>query len=524
MNSTTAQIPRGGFPSPLVTGFMALYYLLMKKADFFEAGPVDPPRIGTDPDILRTLRRQIQAGSKQLPKPYHRDYISPLLANLSQIMADPIPELSKEHSGGVILPGQRIFPLFRLMAILNSGIQPAVTNGVAPALRQLQAVVSDMYDSFVRSRERLGIEPPLEQPIPPLTAFVPPIPGAFLSLQTDVPPWPLMIEIDQMQKFSEGFKTGVVSLPSGFRSHPLLWGVLAHEVGGHDVLHADEKLIPELEGIVQTKLKQKYPDVICQLWHYWFEESAAEVCGALNIGPAYGIIAFIVQTVLAPLVARYFDSEDLTTSADTLAARLPIKARPRIPNSDILDTHPIPVLIPELIIGTVRSLTKLEKDTLGRYLNQLEELVSVCSPRTDIVDFAQLKIPGNVKPVPNQPLGRLRESARDFAEVIVTSKLKALSGKYGLQDLETWDDDDEQASKDAANALLEQKSFEKKKTPDLSHVDDAQLLAGGVLAGLRQPQQYDRINEGLRNALELSYKADRLIHSRTSPKQKGVKK
>ena len=111
---------------------------------------------------------------------------------------------------------------------------------VAPDLHRFLAVISNFYRSFLDSRQRLSAGFPLIEQDPPLAMF-----------QHSGEAGPFTITAENVRQLTGG-TVGVVSLPATYRKHPVLWASLAHETGGHDVLHADEALLPELTAGVKA--------------------------------------------------------------------------------------------------------------------------------------------------------------------------------------------------------------------------------------------------------------------------------
>ncbi|HKC95574.1 MAG TPA: hypothetical protein VKB81_16270 [Nitrospira sp.] len=98
---------------------------------------------------------------------------------------------------------------------------------------------------------------------------------------------PFTITVENIHSLIDG-KVGVVSLPVSFAGHPFLYGSLAHETGGHDVLHANAKLLPEIRsGVYQLFTGSSTRQGV--LWDYWMDEVASDVYGLLNIGPTFGV-------------------------------------------------------------------------------------------------------------------------------------------------------------------------------------------------------------------------------------------
>ena len=96
-----------------------------------------------------------------------------------------------------------------------------------------------------------------------------------------------------------GTSIGIVSLPATYRSDPVVWAWLTHEVGGHDVVHADPELVAELvcggalvvEPKVRARKKLDAATLNALIWSHWMDEAVADVYGILNMGPVFPINA-----------------------------------------------------------------------------------------------------------------------------------------------------------------------------------------------------------------------------------------
>src|SRR5262249_1086456 len=152
-------------------------------------------------------------------------------------------------------------------------------------LRQFLAVVSNYYRSFLSEAKRKALEvPPALAGLPPLAAFRHP---------GDLGPFtfpPAVI------KTLFGAEVAGVSLPERLRLPPACWLPPAHETAGHDVLHADPTLLPDLVAGVRSMFgggpltPGRKPDddqVQALLWGYWVDEVASDVYALLNSGPAF---------------------------------------------------------------------------------------------------------------------------------------------------------------------------------------------------------------------------------------------
>jgi hypothetical protein len=152
----------------------------------------------------------------------------------------------------------------------------------ATPLDAFQEVISDLYDGFLSAEDRRGIKPPDYEVIPPLVKWGNPDSGPYT--------WP----VDATSSF--GLRVGVVNLPPANARHGLCaWAALGHECGGHDILHADEGLLKELTDRSQMALmKAKLGIRIADYWSSRMDETASDVLGVLNLGPAaaVGVIAY----------------------------------------------------------------------------------------------------------------------------------------------------------------------------------------------------------------------------------------
>jgi hypothetical protein len=96
----------------------------------------------------------------------------------------------------------------------------------------------------------------------------------------------------------EGFnvKAAIVNLPPAHARRDLMgWSALGHETAGHDILHADDGLQPELATLVQKELTKEHIGFgLAEYWSSRIDETASDVMGILNMGPAaaIGLICF----------------------------------------------------------------------------------------------------------------------------------------------------------------------------------------------------------------------------------------
>jgi hypothetical protein len=351
-------------------------------------------------------------------------------------------------------------------------------------LKRFLAVVSNFYRSFLAAEKRARIHVKLSSVLPPLAMF-----------QHEGSNGPFTITVEDVKRLT-GAEVSLVSLPMTYADDPILWAALAHEVGGHDVIHADSGLLHELSRAVPGAFAGVPipPGVsreqLNQLWSFWMDEAAADVYGILNLGPALTICQ-----------AAYFAA--LFAAKPEAPARLgmesgfheddPMKA---------LDDHPTQILRLHLAIGVIETLSNLSPRARTAYIDFIEALARSMSTGDTVA------IDGNI-PLERDhsehislkaPLSFMQQVARNVGAFIATATLSALAG-HSIQNIETWDDSDEERSTSVMTALLRGESI-------ALLGDDAQMLAGSILALLFDPDLYGLVKAALNEGLDLSFKRD----------------
>ncbi len=227
-----------------------------------DPGPADP----TDFD---NLRGRLAAVRDKLPPLYRTTFHDPYVNTLNQLGRAGFTDIllddpTRESTGGLLMDSAH--------AILQNG-----EGFESKAIDAFQEVVSDLYDGFLSEEDRRGVEPPDKGVIPPLVKFGAPDFGPYT--------WP----IDATS--SLGCEAGIVSLPpSHARSGLLGWATLGHETAGHDILGADTGLKAELAAAVRAGVMAAVNrQALARYWSSRIDETASDVLGILNMGPAAGI-------------------------------------------------------------------------------------------------------------------------------------------------------------------------------------------------------------------------------------------
>jgi hypothetical protein len=435
-----------------MSGFDELVQRLLKIDLFGKDGEVPPS----------DLAAAVQAGAPMIPPLFTDPYVQPLEQNMPRLVG--MDSTTLETLAGAVY-------------------QHSSGNALGPPLRRFLAVISDLYRSFLDrdSRAQAGVS--LVETLPPLAMF-----------QHDGGGGPFTLPVDAVQQIIGG-NVGVVSLPATYRNDPFLWVSLSHEVGGHDVTHADPALLPELAAGMATALAGVPTDPsitredLAALWAYWIDEACADVYGLLNVGPMFSV----------NLAAFFAALNGEGAGAPTL--RMESGFDPNDPQQ-LLDPHPTDILRLHLAIGVIDSLSGLSSDVRASYVRQLEALANT------LATGSVVQIVGNVRPdggslLPIQatlPLAFMQQAARSVGGYIATTRLGALNG-HSIQEIETWDDSDEARADAIRSALLQGQ-------PIVGLGDDAQLLAGATMMLLQAPAQYDSVTAALNQALDNSFASD----------------
>jgi len=228
-----------------------------------------------EPTDFSSLLGRLHAARLKVPPLYLDTVYTPFLNKLTSLGEAKFNQILASDPGREGQAGL-------LMDIAQAILQRA-DGFEAKAIGAFEEVVSDLYDGFLSAEDRSGVEPPDQETIPPLVKFGNPNFGPYT--------WPA----DVTRKIF-GVEAAIVNLPpSNTRRGLIAWPALGHETAGHDVLHADNGLLLEVSNAVRTALlAETGTAALAGYWADRIDETASDVLGILNMGPAAGIglIAF----------------------------------------------------------------------------------------------------------------------------------------------------------------------------------------------------------------------------------------
>ena len=222
-----------------------------------------------DPTYFSSLKARLEKACATLPGAYRTAVGEPILEALDGMGPGGFARILAMDPGR---QGAARLLLDVSQALLQHGerYQPRATAA-------FQEVVSDLYDGFLSAEDRRGVKPPDHGVTPPLVLWGSAAAGPYT--------WPATATA------SFDVKAAVVSLPAANASAGLLaWPALAHEAAGHDILAADDGLRDELARAVKDQLlEKKLPHAVADYWSERIDETAADVLGVLNMGPAAAV-------------------------------------------------------------------------------------------------------------------------------------------------------------------------------------------------------------------------------------------
>jgi hypothetical protein len=326
-------------------------------------------------------------------------------------------------------------------ALLSDIAQSILQNGERfqdTATDAFEEVVTDLYDGFLSAQDRRGVKKPDRAVLPPLVKWGNPDFGPYT--------WPS----DATGSF--GVECAVVNLPPANAAAGLLaWSTLPHETAGHDILHADHGLAAELADEVLRRLQPLNPH-LAAYWAERIDETASDVMGILNMGPAAGI----------GTIAYFRALGDAFAGVPRLRTEGPTS-----------DPHPADILRGYLAAATVALLSFTGSAAWSKAI--FDETEKDAGVPTFLIAFV---------PVAK---ARAQKSAQIVAKVIATHRCSVLRN-HALIDIQDWRDADEAIVRQLSPAITTAAGLP--PAIDGAGVFAAHVVAASVtsaLAGLASP-------------------------------------
>jgi hypothetical protein len=342
-----------------------------------------------NPASLSTLKLKLQAAKDKLPPNYRDAVYEPFMKIVDELTDTDFKKISNPDSN----EGFAFFDIAQAIIQAGSDYQKDATDA-------FEEVVSDLYDGFLSAEDRHNIKLPDYNVLPPLVKWGNP----------DFGPYTLTSE----STASFNINCAIVNLaPSNARGCLVGWGCLAHETSGHDIAHADEGLLKEMSKAVKNALKSdkkikniSIRNTLASYWSSRIDETASDIMGILNIGPA-----------AAASLIPYFRS--------LLGAfGQPAKLRSDGPSND---EHPADILRVMLGASAVQLLSFNENKNWAKAIlaEGLKDMTSIVLNQSSKIDKASAQ-----------------RSADIVAKVIMQTEFEVLDG-HSLQEIQDWSNEDE---------------------------------------------------------------------------------
>ena len=400
-----------------------------------------------EPTVYADLVARLDAARAKLPPLYRVNAADPFIAAIKELGADGFAHVLQKDPQR---EGQAGLLIDIAQAILQNG------EGYAPrATDGFQEVISDLYDGFLSAEDRRGVKEPDFETIPPLVKWGSPTSGPYT--------WP----VDATSSF--GMDVGIVNLPpANARRGICAWAALGHETGGHDILHADDGLLRELSDKVAAAVAAaKLGNHLAEYWADRIDETASDVLGVLNLGPAAAV----------GVLAYFRGINDSLGWGPVLSSE-----------GDADDVHPADIVRGWMGADVVR-LLKFKQ--AGAWADALTKEIDR--------DLAKVVLAGVTVTAANA-----KKSAAVVAQTIAAGKLNTLDG-HAFSDIQNWADKDE--------ALVAKLTDPLTMAVDLparyaGGTYAAHVVAAAVMSALKTPQAIPVIFDRMLGLLKVMHDAN----------------
>ena len=400
-----------------------------------------------EPTVYADLVARLDAARAKLPPLYRVNAADPFITAIKELGADGFAHVLQKDPQR---EGQAGLLIDIAQAILQNG------EGYAPrATDGFQEVISDLYDGFLSAEDRRGVKEPDFETIPPLVKWGSPTSGPYT--------WP----VDATSSF--GMDVGIVNLPpANARRGICAWAALGHETGGHDILHADDGLLRELSDKVAAAVAAaKLGNHLAEYWADRIDETASDVLGILNLGPAAAV----------GVLAYFRGINDSLGWGPVLSSE-----------GDADDVHPADIVRGWMGAEVVR-LLKFKQ--AGAWADALTKEIDR--------DLAKVVLAGVTVTAANA-----KKSAAVVAQTIAAGKLNTLDG-HAFSDIQNWADKDE--------ALVAKLTDPLTMAVDLparyaGGTYAAHVVAAAVMSALKTPQAIPVIFDRMLGLLKVMHEAN----------------
>jgi hypothetical protein len=437
-----------------------------------------PTKTNNKYDILRIIDK----GYEVLPMAYQESFLDPLR---NYIETHDYDSILGAFSGG---ENDVLDDYISCIVQRSQEGDDTKTNDLSLPTMAFTELCADIFDGYISSSVRKDARLPDYQILPPLTRW-----GGTeaytRSMRTG-------------KRF--GMNMSVIILPKSFSQNIILWPLSVHECY-HDVVDAYEGLLNEVEDLISDAfdspgVKDEFNQNMnwngeeCQsiaqfagkYWRRTMNETLADVCGLLNIGPTAGI-SFAILAI--------GESNNRNIEA----------------SSYIDDAHPNTLLRLAIAREVTKRLDGLDMKVREAYSGFFDRLIEKYMYKTDSFVLYST-IDGGAKHSDYIiPLESMLKTVGILVEKIAFTRLKSI-GNHSLSEINSWTNRDQVLVHRIATELLH---LQENELPDLSagpdkqEVYSAHVVAAAALAIVKKPEIPLITGLAVRSLYEL-YKSDPL--------------
>lgn len=378
------------------------------------------------------LRENVQAASPYMPYRYQNEFVAKIVAT-----KDDLTERAEARLQAIFGPGYARDELRPAVADWVERLEFAATGwqkdfkigsiNTHPLFRRLYFVVSEFYDNVI-SEASSGLpttsEIELKELAPPLVTLSP----------TRV--WgPRTMNGADVEAIC-GANVPIVTMPWVYATHPVLWTILSHEVGGHDVMHALGSHTcgaGAIKGLTEeiaesfAEVPWVVPSEWVMTWQTWAEEAIADVFGMLTIGPSF-TVNLCAWLSAAKAHDLYGPAVELGTLSGTIYTRF----------GTIVGQHPPDLLRLHLAIGVLEALGQSNVGGWAYWDGALRAIVEHVALGPDVLTVYETSSNSTTLQYDASEACKI---AQRVGAHIVSTNLKRIHGRK-LSEILKWTEDD----------------------------------------------------------------------------------
>jgi hypothetical protein len=270
---------------------------------------------------------------------------------------------------------------------------------------------------------------------------------------------------------------GIVCMPISYSKNIMYWIANGHEAAGHDILHADKGLLNEIEDKIIKEIEDDeslksvtvdynkrnipFSKFAKWYWRYTMDETASDVLGSLNLGPAFGIG-----------LALLFRSPNTFTDKPKLRTRRPIE-----------DVHPIHTLRVLLAAQTIKNIPELDSEIANnwaeflegiayKYIENKENFELYVTNRATKTENTVITIPHHI----------MKKTLPILSKTIAFLPLKQIEN-HSFNEINTWSTEDEYLTQEISENIINDKEL-----PIKDPIHPAHIISGAIMALINSSQ------------------------------------